>query len=355
MKALGFLFLLFVAAGCSKQHSQPVTPVVVRAVTVQSLAELRVASGPAYIAQIRADKETELSFKVSGVLELVGPNPQEDWREGVSFAPGQVLARLQQADFVNSESQARAKSELDGKQFERWKKMMSEGVASRSDYDTAEASQKSSEAALRLAEQALSDSTLVAANEGTILARFLAKGETVAAGRLVLKIGDLRQMKVELGAPDTIIGKVKVGQAIRLTLPALSDRTFTGRVSEVGVAAPEGTRLFKVVIMISNPDGVIKSGMTASVYLDEGQATPAGAVVVPLSALITSAKPDAAGQLVVFVVGADGKAHERLVKTDDLIASSVIVTEGLKAGEQVVVAGASLLHDGAAVEVRAGP
>ena len=48
----------------------------------------------------------------------------------------------------------------------------------------------------------------------------------------------------------------------------------------------------------------------------------------------------------------DGKASERQIKTDDLVRSSVIVTEGLKAGERVVTAGASTLYDGAPVDAR---
>jgi multidrug efflux pump subunit AcrA (membrane-fusion protein) len=55
-------------------------------------------------------------------------------------------------------------------------------------------------------------------------------------------------------------------------------------------------------------------------------------------------------QLGVFVVQ-DGKATKRVVKTSDILNSSILVTEGLRAGEQIVTAGASFLYDGAPVEV----
>jgi membrane fusion protein (multidrug efflux system) len=54
--------------------------------------------------------------------------------------------------------------------------------------------------------------------------------------------------------------------------------------------------------------------------------------------------------LAVFVVS-DGKASRRPVKTGDIFSSSVIVKEGLRAGEEVVTAGASFLYDGAPVVV----
>ena len=79
-------------------------------------------------------------------------------------------------------------------------------------------------------------------------------------------------------------------------------------------------------------------------------------MVVPLSALIAPPGPGVRAskprtQLAVFVVK-DGKASLRPVKTGDIVASSIIVTEGLQAGEEVVTRGASQLYDGAPVEVR---
>ena len=62
-------------------------------------------------------------------------------------------------------------------------------------------------------------------------------------------------------------------------------------------------------------------------------------------------RPEAGqAQLGVFVVQ-DGKAVTRAVKTGDILNSSILVTDGLRAGEQVVTSGASFLYDGAPIEV----
>ena len=77
--------------------------------------------------------------------------------------------------------------------------------------------------------------------------------------------------------------------------------------------------------------------------------------IIPLSALVTFPSDGQAGgksQLGVFVVQ-ENKAMKRVVKTGDIFNSSILVTEGLRAGEQVVTAGASFLYDGAPVEVAA--
>ena len=62
---------------------------------------------------------------------------------------------------------------------------------------------------------------------------------------------------------------------------------FRGRVSEVGVAASGEGRLFRVVIKVPNPDGLLRSGMTARIHVGDTPAVKPGTVCVPLSALVT--------------------------------------------------------------------
>jgi multidrug efflux pump subunit AcrA (membrane-fusion protein) len=130
---------------------------------------------------------------------------------------------------------------------------------------------------------------------------------------------------------------------------------FKGRVAEVGVAASGEGRLFRVVIKVPNTDGLLRSGMTARVHVGGTPAVKPGTVCVPLSALVTlvsdgNSSANSQAQLCVFVVEG-GKATKRAVKTGDIFNSSIQITEGLRAGEQVVTSGASFLYDGAPIEV----
>src|SRR5260370_41186023 len=168
----------------------------------------------------------------------------------------------------------------------------------------------------------------------------------------------MRTMSVELGVRDGLVSLFSVNKEIDVDISALAGRPpFRGRLSEVGVAASNAGRLYRVVIKVPNTDGLMKSGMTATVKAASVAAAAAGEVMVPLSALIAQSSLPGSGknqrqtQLAVFVVK-DGKASLQLVKTGDIVASSIIVSEGLKPGDEVVTRGASLLHDGAPVEVR---
>ena len=340
-------------AGCGQKTKPEPQRMVVRYVEAAAVTAANTQSRSEYIALVRGDVETDLGFKVGGVLELIGrAGGTQDWQEGVGFASGEVLAQLKQEDFSSSEKSARAKKNLAVKDFDRTAALRKGDLISQQEWDTSSAKKQSAEAELSQAEQALKDSVLRAAYAGTILARFANAGETISAGKTVLKVADLRQMSIELGVPDRLVGQIQVGQQIPVKISALEASEIPGQVSEVGAAAKEGARLFRIVIKVKNLNGKIKSGMTASVALGDKASFPTGSVLVPLSALVSSAKGGAPNQLAVFVVEADGKAHERVVKTDDIMRSSIVVTGGLKPGEKVVSVGASTLYDSAPVDAR---
>src|SRR5260370_13654816 len=94
-------------------------------------------------------------------------------------------------------------------------------------------------------------------------------------------------MSVELGVPDRLVSLFSVNKEIDVDISALAGRPpFRGRISEVGVAASNAGRLYRVVITVPNPDGLIKSGMTATVKAASVAAAAAGAGSGFLLALI---------------------------------------------------------------------
>jgi RND family efflux transporter MFP subunit len=353
------LSLLLVFAGCPK------TPVVrtpeettIATQRAEALSSANLSSSlPEYIATVRANEETDFSFKVGGILELIGPEAHRDWDEGTAIKAGTVLARLQQGDFRNALASAKAGADLAASNNERLRKLLAANVVSKQEVDKAKADTETADAQLRQAEQNLRDSELRAPWDGVVLARYVNSGETVNSGKPVLRCGDIRTMSVELAVPDRLVGLFVVDKEIDVDISALPGRPpFRGEISEVGVAASNAGRLYRVVIKVPNRDGIIKSGMTATVKAGGVPLSTTSQVLVPLSALIAPSSPapgpgKSPSQLAVFVVQ-NGKASLRLVKTGDIVASSIIVTEGLQASEEVVTKGASQLYDGAPVNVR---
>ena len=343
-------------AGCGKPAARPPEKSLVRTAAVQSMSDVRSNGDASYLAQVKFDHETDLSFKVGGIVVSIGPAIGTDWNEATPVKAGTVLAELKQADFTNALNSARARSELMVKQLERFRKLRVTDAISQQELDVTEADWRTAQAQLDQAEQNLRDSRLVAAKDGVVLARYINSHVTVSSGQRALRLADTSLMSVELGLPDRLVGRLTPGKEIPVEVSALEGMPpFRGRVSEVGVAATSEGRLFRVVIKVPNPDGLLRSGMTARIRVDDDASIGSSTVCIPLSALVTH-PPDGhsqgsgQAQLGVFVVQ-DGKAIQRVVTTGDIFNSSILVSEGLRAGEQVVTAGASFLYDGAPVEV----
>ena len=337
--------ILWVVAGCDPSKPAVSVPVPVRVSAARDAATAKGQRGAAYLATIKGRNQLTLSFRVPGIVDRIGPGSGSgDWQEGAVVGRGQLLAQLKQADFLAASNSAAAQATLDLTQFDRTQRLFKEGAASQQEKERAVAAKDASEAVLELRRQDILDSRILAPLAGTILKREVSAGETIGAGRPVLTLADLSEVEVEVGVPDRLVGLVRVGSTVHLTVSMLENRDFVGEVKEVGVAAHEGSRLFRVVVRVGNSEGRLRPGMTASVDLEDMVGHGVGAMV-QLSALVARSEK----QLAVFVV-TNGVARERAVGTSDILESSIVVTNGLQPGEWVVVAGASELHDGAAVE-----
>ncbi len=348
--------LLALLAGLSacKPAARPERPVVVRVVRVAPPTPADAAGGAQYVGILRGHLETDLGFKVDGTLERIGPaEGGSDWREGTPIRKGQPLAKLVPRDFEAAVADANSRLVLSESVLNRTRDLFASQMVSQQELDTAIANRASATAALERAKQALADSQIVAPYDGVIVARLARAGETIMAlaNRPVLRVADQTRMEIELGLPDKRIGRIAPGLAVPVRVSAYEGLSFTGRVTEVGVSAKPGTRLFSVITELPNAEGKLKAGMSATVDFSNAGAPPNGAVRVPLSALLARAATNGSTELLVFVVEA-GRARERRVETGDILGSSILVTEGLRPGEVVVSAGAGLLHEGAPVDAR---
>src|SRR5258708_17640853 len=176
----------------------------VQADTAKSVDSLRSGDNAAYIAMVRAENETDLGFKVGGIVDVIGPESGSDWNEGTPVKAGTMLARLKQSDFVNALNSAKAQAELATKQFERFRKLRESDAISQQELDVSEANFHTTQAQLDQANQNLNDSQVRASIDGVVLARYVNSGVTVAAGQRVLRFAGNSTMQVELGMPDRL-------------------------------------------------------------------------------------------------------------------------------------------------------
>jgi multidrug efflux pump subunit AcrA (membrane-fusion protein) len=129
------LIVLSLLVGCGRHPAQKPQTMAVQTARVESMETLRPGAEASYIAILRAENETDLSLKIGGILDVIGPASGRDWDEGTPVKAGAVLASLKQSDFANGLSSARANAELTTKVRARFRKLRDSDAISQQEMD----------------------------------------------------------------------------------------------------------------------------------------------------------------------------------------------------------------------------
>lgn len=112
------------------------------------------------------------------------------------------------------------------------------------------------------------------------------------------------------------------------------------------VTVDETTGSITIRALFPNPNDTLLPGMFVRARLDEG--VRSDALLVPQQGVTRNPRGDATA----LVVGADDKVELRTLKADQAIGDKWLVTDGLKAGDRVIVSGLMKVHPGAQVKVQ---
>jgi cobalt-zinc-cadmium efflux system membrane fusion protein len=176
---------------------------------------------------------------------------------------------------------------------------------------------------------------LTAPISGIVVERNGTIGATVGTDANLFKIIDLSSVWIDANVFEKDLERVRLGQAVKVTIPAFPESTFYGRVTLISSVVDPETRTVKVRTEVANADGRLKPDMFASVQIIT--AAKITAISIPLSAVL-----DDGGRSVVFV--ADGGEYKKKDVTLGLKSEDrVEIVEGLSEGDKVVVKGNYLL------------
>ena len=190
---------------------------------------------------------------------------------------------------------------------------------------------------------------------GSVLERVLEPGDLAQPGDEVLQLGDFSQIQVQVQISELELAEVRTGQTAQVQLDAFPDRTFTGEVTQISLAADATARLIPVEVTIPNQESRIGRGLLARVNLDRQNDN---SIVVPETAVqiaAEGAKNDSESDTAtIFIL--QGKAEQptvtaREVKLGERANSQVEIVTGLEPGEKFVVRSSGDLQDGDTVRL----
>ena len=170
---------------------------------------------------------------------------------------------------------------------------------------------------------------------GVVAERSVTQGEAVERTTVLFTLQNESVVQVTAQVPEAQVGLVRVGQSASVFVAAFPKTRFTGTVQSIGSQVDEKTRALPVRLLVSNPEGRLKTHMFAHVVLGLGDAPRV--LAVPESAVV-----EEEAKAFVFV-DKDGKYEKREVIVGTRSGSFVEVKSGVKASENVVVEGAFVL------------
>lgn len=297
------------------------------------------------VASLRAAQGTTLTAQTAGTVTGLHFHSGERVKEGTLLV--QLNDNVQQATLAADQARlVNAQQEL-----ARQRRLYSRQATSQSQLQSAEAAYREARAAIAADQAALANLQIRAPFSGRLGIRQVSLGQYVSPGTGVVDIHQWNPMLVDFQVPQEDVSRVEAGEAVTLTVQGISGRSFRGTITSLASSLDSGTRNLAVQATVPNPDAALRPGMYGEVDVDLG--TSRGVVAVPRTAVTYNTYGE-----YVYVVQNNGKgpvAKERIVQTGDSRRGMVSITKGVKAGDEVVIAGQVKLYPGARVKVVASP
>ena len=324
-----------------------------------------------------AQRKAAIASKATGRLEWLGV------AEGSRVKAGEIIARIDNRDVVAQEASAQAtarasRAMLDQAEAElrdavtqqkRSEDLLAKGFVSQASVDTAKwrtdrarAGVANAKATIGVAEanarnaQIAVDFTLIRAPfDGVIVSKSANVGDLVTpfssavdSKGAVVNMADMSTLEVEADVSESSLSRIKVGQPCEISLDALPETRFRGRISRIVPTVDRAKATVMTKVQFERIDPRVLPEMSAKVAFLSQEVTPDEEK--PLTAVSPDALATRAGKTVVFVVR-EGTAVLVPVTPGARMGDLMSISGAARTGDKAVLKPAPDLADGALVKI----
>jgi membrane fusion protein (multidrug efflux system) len=336
-------------------------PVEVEVVSASSIEETIELTG-----WIKANQIVDVASKVPGRVEslriLSDGGGLLAVEEGVSVKKGRQLAVIDHDIYLAQLAAAQASVEarkVELADAEREKKriiaLYEGGSATEQSKDKvvtaaelAASSLSLAKANLELAQINLRESKIVSPINGIITVKHIDEGNMIRAGDRIVTIADMEMVKVIVAVAERYGAKIAVGMPAKIRIDTFPDKEFDAKVYSIHPALDAQTHTIQIEIRLNNNELLLKPGMFARVTLITERKE--NVVVIPRD-VVLGGKIDRHYVYVVEEASESKIAHKHLVEIGIKQADRYEITNGLEAGDTLVVNGMNYLMEGMGVEI----
>lgn len=347
--------------GCKKPEAVAPPPPVVEAMEVKTSA---VPLSSTLIGQLDSPQNVQVRARVEGFVDKML------FTEGSEVKVGDLLFQLDKKPFIErlaaangALEEAKAALQKYEKDVARLQPLAVKNAIPQQDLDNALAAVDVGKAGIVTA-QARADSAqidlgycdITAPVAGLIGAKEVSIGELVGKGEPTLmttisvldpiwfycNVSEVEYLRAQEKSKET--GKAVEQVPLTLIRPDGSEHPDPGKFVFIDRAVDTKTGTLRVRAEFPNKDKMLRPGMFARVRADLGKRPDT--ITVPERAIT-----ELQGKTFVWVLGQDGKVSQRAVKAGEQVGPEIIIRDGLKAGERILVEGIHKVREGMPVTV----
>ncbi|MDX1548283.1 MAG: efflux RND transporter periplasmic adaptor subunit [Rhodothermales bacterium] len=266
--------------------------------------------------------------------------------EGQYVEAGQPLAKLDDERYTLELARVEAALAKQRRAYERIAELHEKQLTSAEEYERVKSDYETQQAQAELARLEVTHATIRAPISGVVSERLIKVGNMVTTNTPAYRLTDFDPLLAVLHVPERELSKLRTGQRAELRLDALPGQVFQGRIERISPVVDPATGTFKVTVEVRDSSRRLKPGMFGRVRIVYD--THEGVTLVPREAVL--AEDDEAALYVIR----EGMAFRLPVVTGYTDDTFIEITEGVEAGDVVIVTGQSSLRDSSKVEVIGG-
>ncbi|MDH4126381.1 MAG: efflux RND transporter periplasmic adaptor subunit [Gammaproteobacteria bacterium] len=339
--------LCAILAACGPADA-PERPEVARPVKMITIGDTAGSATLEVPGSVFAAQSAELAFEVSGrmLARMV--------EEGQLVQAGDVVARLDDRDYVQQRDRERAQRDTAQADYERYAKAYQTNAVTEQQVSRAKGQFDVSQANLNVAQKALDETRIRAPFSGRIVKRLVDDFANVGAKQPVLVLQDESSLELRVNVAerdwargDATLALDEINRRLqpRVQIASLGGRQFPARIKELSASADPVTRTYSVTFAFETPTDVrVSPGMTGSVIVDLYTQNIQGGtgVAIPGDAIVA----DETGKPFVWVVDESSmRVSKRSAEVGELSGKDAHILGGLSGGERIIVSGVNSLSD----------
>lgn len=345
-------------AACSEPHANPSPTAEIRPVRAQAVSYLETSQRFSLAGTVEARVESVMAFRTAGKLT------QRLVNVGDTVEPGATLARLDDEDHrlqvrtVRAQLEsaradlAKAKADLD-----RYEQLRTSQVFTQATYDQRRSAAEMARARLeqmsgqlRMMENQLAYTSLLADTKGVVTQVKAEAGQVMQSGQPVVHIARTDETEISVAVPEHRLDDLKAATRLTVSLWAEGgERHHAVRLRELAPGADPATRTYVARFSLIEPPPGVRLGMSATLAVERTERERVAAV--PLTALFQQGSEPA-----VWVVDpATGTLTLTSVTVARYIQDAVLIASGVSEGAMIVTAGVHKLDAGQRVRLLGQP